>query len=125
MKLYTQNGRWVGTQADAKRDFGVVTLVDVPTDKLALIDWLNEHSVGEHPDTNRAPWQGGSSYALDDSNRFAKDDEGHTVVVAKVGEPKTGMTPFELAKQLSLNEMQAIVYRYLMEVDDILNLPKN
>ena len=36
MKLYTQNGRWVGTQADAKRDFGVVTLVDVPTDKLAL-----------------------------------------------------------------------------------------
>ena len=124
MKLYTQNGRWVGTQADAKRDFGVVTLVDVPTDKLALIDWLNEHSVGEHPDTNRAPLQGGSSYALDDSNRFAKDDDGHTVVVAKVGEPKTGLTPFELAQKLSLKEMQTIVYRYLMEVDDLLNLPK-
>jgi hypothetical protein len=124
MKLYTQNGRWVGTQADAKRDFGVVTLIDVPTDKLALLDWLNEHSVGEHPDTNRAPWQGGSSYGLDDNNRFAKDDEGHTVVVEKVGGPKTGLTPFELAKQLSLNEMQAIVYRYLMEVDDLLNLPK-
>ena len=46
MKLYTQNGRWVGTQADAKREFGEVTLVDVPTDKQALLDWLNEHQVG-------------------------------------------------------------------------------
>ena len=24
MKLYTQNGRWVGTQAEAKREFGEV-----------------------------------------------------------------------------------------------------
>ena len=39
MKLYTQNGRWVGTQADAKREFGEVNLVDVPTDKQALLDW--------------------------------------------------------------------------------------
>ena len=46
MKLYTQNGRWVGTQAEAKREFGEVTLVDVPTDKQALLDWLNEHQVG-------------------------------------------------------------------------------
>jgi len=124
MKLYTQNGRWVGTQAEAKREFGEVTLVDVPTDKLALLDWLNEHSVGEHPDTHRAPSPVVASYGLDDGDRFAKDDGGHTVVVAKVGGPKTGMTPFELAKQLTLNEMQTIVYRYLMEVDDQLNLPK-
>lgn len=48
MKLYTQNGRWVGTQADAKREFGEVNLVDVPTDKQALLDWLNEHNVGGH-----------------------------------------------------------------------------
>ena len=46
MKLYTQNGRWVGTQAEAKREFGEVTLVDVPTDKQALLDWLNFHAVG-------------------------------------------------------------------------------
>jgi len=46
MKLYTQNGRWVGTQAEAKREFGEVNLVDVPTDKQALLDWLNEHNVG-------------------------------------------------------------------------------
>lgn len=46
MKLYTQNGRWVGTQAEAKREFGEVTLVDVPTDKQALLAWLNKHNVG-------------------------------------------------------------------------------
>lgn len=46
MKLYTQNGRWVGTQAEAKREFGEVNLVDVPTDKAALLEWLNFHAVG-------------------------------------------------------------------------------
>ena len=46
MKLYTQNGHWVGTQAEAKREHGEVNLVDVPTDKAALIDWLNFYGVG-------------------------------------------------------------------------------
>lgn len=46
MILYTQNGRWVGTQAEAKREFGEVNLVDVPTDKAALLEWLNFYGVG-------------------------------------------------------------------------------
>ena len=46
MRLYTQNGHWVGTQAEAKREHGEVNLVDVPTDKAALLEWLNFHAVG-------------------------------------------------------------------------------
>jgi hypothetical protein len=44
MKLYqTQNGRWVGTQADAKADGKNWKAVEVPTDKPSLIAWLNEN----------------------------------------------------------------------------------
>lgn len=46
MKLYqTQNGRWVGTQVDAKSDGKNWKAVEVPTDKPSLIEWLNEHGV--------------------------------------------------------------------------------
>ena len=31
---------------------------------------------------------GGKTYGVDDPDRFAKDEDGNTVVVAKVGEPK-------------------------------------
>ena len=43
MRLYTNNqGSWVGTQADAKREFGKdMALVDVPVSKEALLKWLN------------------------------------------------------------------------------------
>ena len=43
MRLYTNNqGSWVGTQADAKREFGKdKALVDVPVSKEALLKWLN------------------------------------------------------------------------------------
>ena len=46
MKLYTDNnGRWAGTQADAKQ-FGAFEQVEVPTDKPNLLEFLNKHSVG-------------------------------------------------------------------------------
>lgn len=46
MKLYhTQNGRWVGTQADAKIDGPNWKAVEVPTDKPSLIEWLNANSL--------------------------------------------------------------------------------
>ncbi len=49
MRLYTNNqGSWVGTQADAKREFGKNWReVDVPTDKPTLLTFLNEYQVGE------------------------------------------------------------------------------
>ena len=47
MKLYTDNnGRWAGTQSDAKRDFGHITPpTEVPTDKPTLLKFLNDHAV--------------------------------------------------------------------------------
>lgn len=46
MKLYTDNqGRWAGTQADAKK-FGEFEQVEVPTDKPTLLEFLNEYQVG-------------------------------------------------------------------------------
>lgn len=46
MKLYTDsNGRWAGTQSDAKQ-FGAFEQVEVPTDKPTLLEFLNEYQVG-------------------------------------------------------------------------------
>ncbi len=46
MKLYTDNqGRWAGTQADAKK-FGEFEQIEVPTDKPTLLKFLNEYQVG-------------------------------------------------------------------------------
>lgn len=47
MKLYTDHkGRWAGTQSDAKQ-FGDFEQVEVPTDKPTLLEFLNEHRVGD------------------------------------------------------------------------------
>jgi len=46
MRLYTDsNGRWAGTQSDAKQ-FGEYEQVEVPTDKPTLLEFLNEYQVG-------------------------------------------------------------------------------
>lgn len=53
MRLYTdKNGRWVGTQAEAKKLFGEVYQVEVPTDKAALMEYLNDRRVvhGQPPE---------------------------------------------------------------------------
>ena len=43
MKIYTDNqGRWVGTQIEAEREFGKhYAMVDVPVSKGGLMRWLN------------------------------------------------------------------------------------
>jgi hypothetical protein len=48
MRLYTNNqGSWVGTQADAKREFGKDWReVDVPTSKDDLLEFINFYAVG-------------------------------------------------------------------------------
>lgn len=50
MKLYhANNGRWYGTQADAKAAVGKGNFGerDVPTDKWGLIGWLNAQAVAD------------------------------------------------------------------------------
>ena len=41
MKLYTHNGQWIGTKHEARKEFGVVNAVEVPTSKHELIAFLN------------------------------------------------------------------------------------
>ena len=41
MRLYTTGSQWAGTQADAKK-LGKFVEINVPTDKLGLLDWLNK-----------------------------------------------------------------------------------
>lgn len=46
MRLYTnKKGQWVGTQAEAKKQFGEIYQVEVPTDKAALLEYLNDRRV--------------------------------------------------------------------------------
>ena len=48
MRLYTNNkGEWAGTQADAKK-LGSFELVEVPTDKPTLLQFLNEKVVSKN-----------------------------------------------------------------------------
>ena len=55
MKLYVNNlGQWVGTQAAAKKI--KATVIDVPTDKPNLLNFLNENKVcGSTPIEPQAP----------------------------------------------------------------------
>jgi hypothetical protein len=96
MKLYVNNkGQWVGTQAEAKKIGAKVT--EVPTDKPGLLDFLNGQQQAAAPDP--AP----------------------TTTPSKVSQSKS-QTLFDVAKDASLQELQHVVYRYLMKVDDALQL---
>jgi len=106
MKLYTDNrGAWSGTQLDARSRFGNdYALVEVPVSKEALLSWLNKCRV------------------LSQSHVEAANL--HSVSAEPVHKQTTqgeGKTPFELAQQLTLDQMQTIVYRYLTDVDEIIN----
>ena len=48
MKLYTNdNGKWAGTQADARKQLGKARrIVEVPVDKANLMAFLNDNKVG-------------------------------------------------------------------------------
>lgn len=55
MKLYTNNnGSWLGTQTEAKKDFGKINLVEVPVSKEELLKFLNQHNVGATSSTEVA-----------------------------------------------------------------------
>jgi hypothetical protein len=98
MRLYVNpKGQWVGTQAEAKK-IGA-SIADVPTDKPGLLAFLNGR--------NQAP--------------------SEPAPAATVSTPLTkskSQTLFEVAQEASLEELQHVVYRYLMKVDDALDLKK-
>ncbi len=106
MKLYTDNcGAWAGTQLDAKAQFGNdYALVEVPLSKEALLNWLNKCRVLSQSHVEAAQL---NSISAEPEHKQKRQGEGKT--------------PFELAQQLTLDEMQTIVYRYLNDVDEIIN----
>ena len=85
MKLYSNmKGDWAGTQADARSAWGKDGWdeVDVPVSKAELLSFLNEYKCLDFEATRKQ-----AVYGLDD--RFEKDDDGNTVVVARVGDEKS------------------------------------
>lgn len=108
MKLYSNGlGKWAGTQADAKQ-FGETYLgietIDVPTDKPSLLAFLNRHEV----------------------NNADRLDHGQ-LEPDKQSTPKTVVNGWDLkaaADTASLQDLQYVVYKYLMRIDDELDLKK-
>ena len=103
MRLYgnRENGRWVGTKAEAKKEFGFnYSPQDVPTDKASLITFLNVLAL-ERPSNNEARITGTATATHQSS---------------------TPVTLFEAAKGASLRDLQHGVYRYLERIDDEFDL---
>lgn len=98
MKLYVnKDGVWCGTQAEAKKVGASVT--EVPTDKQGLLDFLNGQQQLQPP-TPTSPTATGLNKSV-------------------------SQTLFEVANVATLDELQHVVYRYLMKVDDALGLKRN
>ena len=101
MKLYTNSlGQWTGTQAEAKK-IGA-QLIEVPTDKPGLIEFLNGQQKIAAAETTQPTARPGKKQ---------KQHISHEL--------------FEVANRASLQELQAVVYRYLMQVDVALDLKTN
>ena len=98
MRLYVNSkGQWAGTQAEAKKIDA--HLIDVPTDKPSLIAFLNGQQ-----------------------KTVAVEAVEPTPVPAKKRRQHISHELFDVANRASLQELQTVVYRYLMQVDDALDL---
>jgi hypothetical protein len=98
MRLYVNsNGQWAGTQAEAKKIDA--NLIEVPTDKPGLIAFLNGQQNNSAAET------------IQPTARPGKKQKQHI-----------SHELFEVANRASLPELQAVVYRYLMQVDVALDL---
>ena len=106
MRLYRnpKTGRWVGTKAEAKKEFGVGHWEqEVPTDKVSLIAFLNVICI-----QSLAP--------------PVVDDAAIVQATPPTHKSSTPFTLFEAAKGASLRDLQHVVYRYLERIDDEFDL---
>jgi len=121
MKLYSNGlGVWVGTQAEAKQfDCGPET-IDVPTDKPGLLQFLNSIeaiAIGTIDHARRI------ANAVDNADRH---DHGQ-LEPEEQSTPKTVVNGWDLkaaADTASLQDLQYVVYKYMMRIDDELDLKK-
>ena len=113
MKLYTNNrGDWAGTQADARKQFGKERrTIEVPTDKPNLMAFLNQNKVGSsvvqntpEPDAQAQP------EAIQPTNKISANPNRYDLMDA--------------SDAASLQDLQTVMYRYLMRVDDALDLKR-
>ena len=114
MKLYTKHGtgRWVGTQAEAKSEFGAGHWEqDVPTDKASLIAFLNGHQVNSQND------------AVVDV--VAAPPRETTASEGKISATPNRYDVMDAANAASLQDLQSAVYKYLDRIDDALSLKKS
>ena len=123
MKLYTNGmGSWVGTQSEAKKAFGVTTSTEVPTDKAALLDFLNEKKVGgaavTSPDTTteypRKPFTAADAPVGDLNSR-----------VYPHGKPHQFTTIRECAENASLTDLHHAIHIYLERMDELIQANKS
>jgi hypothetical protein len=105
MKLYTHNGQWFGTQADARKGGASIDPIEVPVDKAGLLEFLNAHRVGHAPGLTVEP---------------------QAPTAAPVPTAGPTLSPrhalFEAAAEASLQDLQHVVYRYMMAIDDAFDL---
>tara|TARA_R110001592_G_scaffold21676_1_gene87125 strand:- start:566 stop:925 length:360 start_codon:yes stop_codon:yes gene_type:complete len=113
MKLYTNNrGEWVGTQADARKQFGnEMRIIEVPVDKTNLMAFLNDNQVGsflvhDAPEPEVEP----QSEASQPANKISANPNRYDLMDA--------------SDAASLQDLQTVMYRYLMRVDDALDLKR-
>lgn len=136
MKLYTNGmGSWVGTQAEAKKAFGVTTSTEVPTDKAALLDFLNEKKVGGATSTTdklnehiRA-----AVTAPDTSTEYPR--KPFTAADAPVGDLRSRVYPHgkphqfttirECAENASLTDLHHAIIIYLERMDELIQADKS
>ena len=129
MKLYTNGmGSWVGTQAEAKKAFGVTTSTEVPTDKAALLDFLNEKKVGntvqlqpvgqnvqtEPTEYPRKPFTAADAPVGDLNSR-----------VYPHGKPHQFTTIRECAENASLTDLHHAIHIYLDRMDELIQADKS
>ncbi|MFZ9079397.1 MAG: hypothetical protein ACO23H_12750 [Alphaproteobacteria bacterium] len=118
MRLYTNNrGAWVGTQAEAKAQFGKdYALVDVPTSKDALMRWLNNCRV-----VSQAHAEAGEMSA----HRVSVDLTADTPTAAPamhestLTKPHTWQTIKECAERAPLRDFPVAIAVYQNRINDI------
>lgn len=108
MKLYTdKNGNWVGTQAEAKKQFGEVYQVEVPTDKAALLDYLNQRQVIH----GKPAYDTYSEYECD---TYQPQTTAHSTIT----KPHPWQTIRECAEKASLKDLGVAVSVIMNRIDE-------
>ncbi len=129
MKLYTNGmGSWAGTQAEAKKAFGVTTPTEVPTDKAALLDFLNEKKVGNTVQLQPVGQNVQTEPTGYPRSPFTEADAPVGDLRSRVyphGKPHQFTTIRECAENASLTDLHHAIHIYLERMDKLIQADKS